>query len=158
MNILIVPSKLYRLFLISAALCLLSVTGATSAGNVEELYEAAGNGDSAKVTVLLDSGVDVNGRTDSGSFALNNAAVENEIEVMQILLDRGADPNVQNSQGDTPLICATKYAGGKAGTVQILVEAGTDLAIKDAKGNTALDYAKAKDQQGAIALLAQAAN
>lgn len=35
----------------------------------------------------------------------------------------------------------------------LVVEAGTDLAIKDDKGNTALDYAKAKDQQDAIVLL-----
>jgi ankyrin repeat protein len=103
--------------------------------------------------MLLDSGVDANGRTDSGSYALNNAAVENEVEVMKILLARGADPNVQNSQGDTPLICATKYAGGKAATVKLLVEAGTDLAVQDNKGETALDYAKAKEQKEAIALL-----
>lgn len=102
---------------------------------------------------LLDGGVDVNGRTRNGSYAFNHAAVENKVDVMWILLDRGADPNVQNSQGDTPLICATKYAGGKATTVKLLVEAGTDLTVRDNKGKTALEYAKAKEQQGAIALL-----
>ncbi len=65
----------------------------------------------------------------------------------------GPAPNVRNSQGDTSLICATKYAGGKADTVKLLVEAGTDLTIRDDKGKSALDYAKAKDQQEAIALL-----
>jgi len=73
--------------------------------------------------------------------------------LFRILLARGANPNVQNGQGDTPLICATKYAGGKTATVELLIEAGTEVAIKDDEGNTALDYAKAKDQQEAIALL-----
>jgi ankyrin repeat protein len=132
---------------------LVGIVGTAAAGDIDALYEAAGDGDVAKVSALLDSGVDVNGRTSNGSYALNNAAVENRVEAMRILLDRGANPNVQNSQGDTPLICATKYAGGQAATVKMLVEAGTDLAIKDDKGNTALDYAKAKDQQDAIVLL-----
>ncbi len=73
--------------------------------------------------------------------------------MIEILLKRGADPNVQNLQGDTPLICATKYAGGKADTVKLLVDAGSDLAVMDDDGKTALDYAKAKEQQEAIALL-----
>ena len=132
---------------------LIGIAGETMAGDVAALYQAAGDGDAQQVTMLLDSGVDVNGRTDNGSYALNNAAVENEVEVVKILLAHGADPNVQNSQGDTPLICATKYAGGKTATVKLLVEAGTDLAVQDNKGKTALDYAKAKKQKEAIALL-----
>lgn len=134
-------------------MCLIGIVGAVHAGDVEALYEAAGDGDTAQVTALLDGGTEANGRTKSGSYALNNAAVENEVEVIRILLDRGADPNVRNSQGDTPLICATKYAGGKAATVKLLADAGTDLTIQDNKGKSALDYAEEKQQQEAIALL-----
>ena len=133
--------------------CLIGIVGTVHAGDLEALYKAAGDGDAAQVTALLDGGTDANGRTKIGSYALNNAAAENEVEVIGILLGRGADPNVKNSQGDTPLICATKYAGGKATTVKLLVDAGTDFAIKHNKGKTALDYAKAKQQQEAIALL-----
>jgi uncharacterized protein len=143
---------------ITLAFSLIGLAGTAIAGDADALYAAAGEGDAAKVSALLASGVDVNARTSNGSYALNNAAVENQVEVMRMLLDSGANPNVQNSQGDTPLICATKYAGGKAGTVQMLVEAGTDLAIKDDEGRTALDYAKTKDQQDAVALLDQAGN
>lgn len=143
-------SHLTRFALIFA---LTGVAGSVAAGDVDALYEAAGAGDAAKVTALLGSGVNVNGRTSDGSYALNRAAVENQVEIMRMLLDRGANPNVQNSQGDTPLICATKYAGGKAATVEMLVAAGTDTAIKDDTGNTALDYAKAKRQRAAMALL-----
>jgi len=145
-----------RLALLSrgfVGVCLIGIAGTVHAGDVEALYEAAGHGDAARVTTLLDGGTDVNGRTESGSYALNNAAVENAVDVMRILLDRGADPNVQNSQGDTPLICATKYAGGNPATVKLLVDAGTNPTIRDKKGKTAMDYAKEKEQQEAIALL-----
>jgi ankyrin repeat protein len=117
------------------------------------LYQAAGDGDAAQVSRLLDAGIDANARTSNGSYALNNAAVEVRVDVVRLLLDRGADPNVQNGQGDTPLTCVIKYAGRHPATVKLLVDAGTDLTLKDAKGNTALDYARAKRQQQAIALL-----
>lgn len=158
MNISTILTRLARLSLTSVAVCFIGVASTASAGDVDTLYKAAGDGDTPQVLALLEGGADVNARTGSGSFALNNAAVENEIEVIRILLERGANPNVQNGQGDTPLICATKYAGGKTATVKLLVEAGTDIAIKDDEGKTALDYAKAKDQQEAIALLENPGN
>jgi hypothetical protein len=82
--------------------CLLGLSVSVTAGDVDALYKAAGVGDTAAVAALLDSGVDVDGRSSNGSYALNNAAVENEMQIMHFLLERGADPNVQNSQGDTP--------------------------------------------------------
>lgn len=154
----IVWCQYLRVFHASLAVCLLGVASTVSAGDVEALYKAAGDGDSTEVTAILDSGVDVNGRTATGSFALNNAAVENHTEVIKLLLGRGANPNVQNIQGDTPLICATKYAGGKPATVKLLVDAGTDTGIKDDDGKTALDYARDKGQGGAIGLLESPGN
>ena len=138
------------------ALCLFGITATATAGDVEALYQAAGNGKPAEVAGLLERGVDANSRTKSGSYALNAAAVENEVDVIRILVDHKANPNVQNRQGDTPLICATKYAGGKAETVELLVKAGTDLSIRDNSGKTALDYARDKGQQEAIAIMERA--
>ena len=71
---------------------LMGIVGTVSADDVEALYEAAGDGDAAKVSALLDGEVDVNERTSDGSYALNNVAVENDVEIMRILLERGADP------------------------------------------------------------------
>ena len=153
MNLTTPQTRLAHLPWIFLVAGLIGIACEASANDVEALYAAAGDGDTNKVTALLDSGVDVNARNAKGSYALNNAAVENEVEVMKILLARGADPNVRNSQGDTPLICATKYAGGKAATVKLLVESGTDLTIQDDKGKTALDYAKAKEEDEAVVLL-----
>jgi len=145
--------RFFRLAAGAIALCAMGFTATASASDVEALYEAAGDGKATQVAALLKSGVNANERTRNGSYALNAAAVENETDAIKILLDHGADPNVRNSQGDTPLICAIKYAGGKAATVELLVKAGTNLDIRDNKGKTALDYAKAKGQQAAIAML-----
>ena len=148
-----------RYFLLAssiAALSLIGIAGIATAGDVEALYRAAGDGERTEVAALLKSGVNPNSRTRSGSFALNAAAAENDVGVIQVLIDHNADPNVQNSEGDTPLICATKYAGGKSATVEVLVKAGSDLGIRDNDGRTALDYAKANSQREAIAILESA--
>ncbi len=144
----------FFLFLGLLVLCAMGVPGAAvAADDVEALYEAAGEGKSSRVVELLKAGTDVNGRTSRGSYALNAAAGENVTSVIQILLAHGANPNVRNSEGDTPLICATKYAGGRVATVEMLVKAGADLGVRDNKGKTALDYAQAKGQQQAVAIL-----
>ena len=155
MNLLLRYPRYFLRILGTVALCVMGTTGTAYAGDVETLYRAAGDGKATEVAGLLKSGVNVNGRTRSGSYALNAAAVENNTAVIQLLLSHGADPNVQNKQGDTPLICATKYAGGKTDTVKLLVDAGTDREVRDNSGNTALDYAIAKDQRDAISILKQ---
>lgn len=153
MNIARVGLHLGLVAQIAFATVLVGCTGKVLSSDVDTLYRAAGDGNTSRVSALLDSGVEVNARTSDDSYALNRAAVYNQAEMVRLLLEHGADPNVQNGEGDTPLICATKYAGGHAPTVKLLVEGGTDLTITDKSGKTALDYAKAKDQQEAVALL-----
>lgn len=135
------------------AIAMLGAGGCKPGEEIDVLYRAAGDGDTERVVALLDHGVDVNGRTGDDSYALNRAAVYNQVEMVRLLLDRGANPNVRNSEGDTPLICATKYAGGHAEIVKLLVEGGTDLAIRDEDGKTALDYAKEQQQHEAVVVL-----
>jgi len=132
---------------------LTGITGCLHGSDIDILYKAAGEGNTSQVLALLDAGVDVNGRTGDESHALHRAAVFNQVETARLLLERGANPNLQNSEGDTPLICATKYAGGNAATVKLLVEGGTDLTIEDEDGKTALEYAKAANQREAVAVL-----
>ena len=130
-------------------LCRVAVAG----GDVDQLYHAAGKGDVASVRQLIAAGTDVNAKSGDGSQALNAAAVYNQHDVIKLLLAHGANPNVRNREGDTPLVCATKYAGGDPTTVKLLVDAGTNLGIADNDGKTALDYAMQQNQQGAVALL-----
>ena len=68
----------------------------------EFLTYMAALGEKAAVQALLDRGVNVNTQVRDGT-ALHGAAVEGEIEVMELLLGRGADANATNSYGDSPL-------------------------------------------------------
>lgn len=66
---------------------------------------------SAIITVLLQSGADVNAVTHMGVTPLMNAVEADNTSAVRILLQRGADPRIQNIKGRTALDIALN--GGK---------------------------------------------
>lgn len=58
-----------------------------------------------------------------------------------LLLEAGADPNVADADGETPLHLAVR--AGDAGLAQLLIRAGANVNARNFDGNTALDAARA---------------
>lgn len=123
--------------------------------SVDMLYEAAKGGNTVKVERLIAEGVDVNAQNPAGRYALDGAAIGNYQDTLRRLLALGADPSSRNARGETPLICATKYGGGKAATIRLLMKSGADPGAIDDDGRTALDYAVQNGQGAAIRVLDQ---
>lgn len=71
--------------------------------DAEVLRQAASEGNLQKVKELLDRGVDVNTRSESGVTPLMLACAEGQIDVVKLLLARGADVNVKDNSGRTAL-------------------------------------------------------
>jgi hypothetical protein len=95
----------------------------------EALSEAARKGDAAAVTRQLDAGVDVNTLFRYNRTALSFACDRGHLEVVRVLLARGADPNVKDSfYGATPLSWASSPAQTRkpehATIVGLLLKAG----------------------------------
>jgi ankyrin repeat protein len=67
------------------------------------------------------------------------------------LLDKGANANVRDIYGKTPLMWAAEK--GELSIVRVLMNKGANINLKDKNGLTALAYAKAKGQIGITALL-----
>jgi predicted LPLAT superfamily acyltransferase len=63
----------------------------------EELWAAARAGDAARVTAALDKGVDANVKTRYGATALTFAADRGHLEIVKLLIARGADINQQDT-------------------------------------------------------------
>ena len=69
---------------------------------IEQLASAAGSGDVSTLSRLLDEGVDINAKNSLGRTPLISAAAYNQKEVVQILLERGADPSITDDWDTTP--------------------------------------------------------
>jgi ankyrin repeat protein len=83
----------------------------TASEKAEALAAAARKGDAATVTKLLDDGVDVNSKFRYGTTALSFAADHGHLEVVKVLLARGAEVNVKDTfYNATPLTWAVSPA------------------------------------------------
>lgn len=70
----------------------------------EEFFAAARKGDAAAVKAYLDKGVDVNAKTRYGATALSYACDKGHVEVVKLLIERGADLNVRDTfYGEVPI-------------------------------------------------------
>ena len=79
------------------------------------LQDAALNGQQETVRLLLARGAEINAReTETGSTALYEAAAFGRSGVVGVLLDAGADPNICNKDGISPLRAALENGNGEA--------------------------------------------
>lgn len=91
---------------------------------------------------LIDD-VDVNYQNRYGETALMMASNDyNNLPMIQLLLDSGADPNLQDEVGNTALMNAV-FSGFKLyiPIIKLLLNSGANPLVKDQENNTAYDFA-----------------
>jgi len=92
--------------------------------------------------LLLEYGATVNATINHGETPLHEAALTNNIGLVQLLLENGGGPNIQQAQGMTPLHFALFAGKDRLEVVRLLVRHGADSSVKDEYGRTPIDYAK----------------
>ena len=102
--------------------------------------DAAMRGDAEEVHELLRAGADVNAAQGDGMTALHWAAENGRIELAEVLVFAGANPEAATRLGGfTPLMVASR--AGHAGIVRLLADAGANLEATTETGETAFHYA-----------------
>jgi ankyrin repeat protein len=129
----------------------LAVPSTVTAASVDDLVTAVWGSDTKKVTELIDSGVDINGKNSQGTTALLLAcSFKDNDEMIELLLEKGADPNVRGPKGETALSFAARYS---LKAVKMLLAKGADINAKDGAGWTALKWAKQMKQNDIVKFL-----
>jgi ankyrin repeat protein len=125
-------------------------------------------GSSATLEVLLQHGASVRHQDVQGSSALHYASANARTESVKLLLESGAEPNLRDNEGKTPLTRLTSppnsrfYLAGrwwnptpadrKASAI-LLFDAGCDPSVKDVYGRTAIHYGASNGYLGVLEVI-----
>jgi ankyrin repeat protein len=102
------------------------------------LWQAVAMDNLPVVKLLLAKGANVN--TGNQSTPLSLATIRNNVAVLALFLDSGADPGNVDRWGRSVLIDAARY--GCVEAAQLLLAQGADVNVADVEGKTALRHAK----------------
>lgn len=120
----------------------------------EPLIQAIDNRNLEMVRDLLNAGSDVKAKLtrDNKPFSLLfGPAMHNNGSILRLLLEHGADPNVQDEQGWTALMIAAEH--GNTDAVNALLQAHANPDITNVKGATAYLIAEAHGNEKTIKVL-----
>jgi ankyrin repeat protein len=122
------------------------------------LHEAVIRGHTKCAQMLLDHNANINARRSSGATPLYCAASYDQLEGVQLLLKRKADPNLTAKRGWTPLMTAIDAKRpSSAAIVEALLQAGANVASRTpATRSTSLHVAARRDQTQCAKLLLDA--
>jgi len=118
-----------------------------SCWDVSPLYVAVRFGHTEVAGILLNWGADVNWQSWSvlKKTALHEAVEAGNTEMVMLLLDAEADPNLLEFRGWTPLHLAV--ARGNVETAGLLLQQGADAAAMNRDGNTPFDFADTEEMK-----------
>ncbi len=133
--------------LLLAAMLLASVSlpAAAQDAPLSDFWKACRNGDVEAVRKFLDQGMSLNVRFEGGTTPLVAAAMRGQVEVVKLLVERGADPNLRDDTFKiTPLGMAVFF--GQSGVAEVLLPRATadlDLVLRMGAGRGLVSFVEA---------------
>lgn len=113
-----------------------------------DFFDKASAYDNLPITLaLLERGADIEHTGNDGKRAMH-LAVRGIGDVEKKLVKAGAELNVQDNEGNTPLLIACRWCNEK--TVRYLLKAGADFTLRNSKGETAMDIAAERGYTDAV--------
>lgn len=121
--------------------------------DIENFCKAAQDGDRDKVREYLDQygAAIINQRDRINARAITWAAFAGHIEVVELLLERGADINAGGTDDKPALTWAAET--GRREVAKLLLDKGAETGVQDMRGETAMDYAKRRGEEDIAAMI-----
>jgi ankyrin repeat protein len=98
---------------------------------------ASTRGATDAIKILVEAGADVNAKSDNGTTPLIQAASNNRLEAIRLLLEQRADPDARHGQFSATALHWTAGSGRLEAT-QALIAGKANLNLQDKAGRTAL--------------------
>ncbi len=117
----------------------------------DNLHNAAMNGHTELLTILLDAGADKDHTDSVNNTALQLAAYFNHATTVEALLLRRADLEIKDLEGRTALCDAARHGSREA--IKLLLDAGADVNVRDDAGDTPFELAAGKNNEEAVILI-----
>jgi hypothetical protein len=111
-------------------------------GATRELWRIAESGETDELEAVL-SRADINARNEHGMTALMRAARHGRVQMVRVLLEHGADPNVVRNDNFTALSLAAFF--GHAEIVEILISHGAKTDVATRFGTSPYIWARARN-------------
>ncbi|KPI35032.1 putative ankyrin repeat protein [Cyphellophora attinorum] len=127
------------------------------------LYRAVTHFQRRITQLLLDAGASVHVRPTGKNTMLEVAVSQHESDLFKTILEKGADPNERNRNGDTPLSLFLSHGrsmstSNLAPIVRLLLDRGANPNARNGKGETSLSIAVRNSLPSVVPLLLQRNN
>lgn len=128
------------------------VPGLSDEDRVAFFVNHARHGELEPVRQEIEAGIDVNRRDHLDQTALIAAVTQRSAPIVALLLAHGADPNLGDNAGWTPLIYGA-YFGVEPEILQALIDRGAQINARNDRGITALYLASATGHEAQVRFL-----
>lgn len=99
----------------------------------------AENNNEAAINLINDKDIDINYKDNHNYSPILVAAMKERLQIVKLLIEKGANVNDQDYRGQTPLMGVSNYTYEKIELLELLINAGADWNIVDYEGNDFLD-------------------
>ena len=119
----------------------------------QQLFNAIARGDQRAVHAFVSNGIGLEARNQQGETPLLHALRYQQLPMVYMLLQAGADPNVRGANGMSPLHIAAYM--GRSDLAYAFLAAEADPNITDTSGMTPLMYAVSQQKSDLVDMLLQ---